>query len=632
MKEKYFSYKYLISIIILFTCLFIFSIPSLALIPGDFGSAGGGPPDGCVDFEDLMLFAMAYGTTPADANWNPACDIAGSDGSTTPDGVIDFEDLMIFAMNYGKREITGVVAVAWTYHKSEGISHLINVFWDTYSGANGYKVYRKVNGITEEVPIYSGPGELLPDKNVVQLPGHDTDIVVGNTYSYYIIAYGDFGETAPSNETVTIDTFLPPCSLVDPIDGTQINEPNFNLTWSPVGPGPYEGSIDSGKTELWVYDITLGEEVWFIQFDDMATSTITYNQDGQATPLVNGHRYQWNFWCYGYDVYGMQFAISASETWEFTYTGESMGVIRGVVELTVEDPMIASRTFPGAARIDILDTEQFTISSFSDGTYALINIPVGVHTITAFKHGFVSAQQTVNVVEGQAVTDINFDLVSEVQAGQLSGIYYLGFNLDNSPFDNLKVRQALNYAIDKQTLVDEFNAEFGLDREVAQGPIPSGMIGYNPALVGYTYDINQAEVLLSQAGYPDGFSTDLYFNEYVGHRFIAEKIKIYLAQIGVDVEIHGIEGWDAYVAMITEGELPFFRAGWGNDTPDPVDLLYALYHSESNYNHAHYYNSIVDDQIEQAWETIDEADFAQLIQQIEETIVEEAPAIFLYYY
>jgi hypothetical protein len=583
-----------------------------------------------VDFEDLMIFAMAYGSTPADANWNVLCDIAGQGGVLQPDGVVDFEDLMIFAMNYGQRDvITVVVAEAWTYHESESISHLINVFWHAYSDADGYKVYRIVNGIAEEEPVYWGPGEL--HNNVVLLPGNDTDIVVGSTYSYFVTAYGDSWETTPSQETVTIDTFLPPCSLVNPIDDMEINEPNFSLTWSPVGPGPYEGSIDSGKTELWVYDMTLGEEVWFIRFDDMTTSTITYNQDGQATPLVNGHRYQWNFCCYGYDAYGREIAISASETWEFTYTGESMGVIRGVVTLVIENTPDESRIFPGAARIDILGTEQFTISSFSDGTYALINIPIGVHTITAFKHGFISAQYIVNVVEGQAVTDINFDLVSEVSADQLGGIYYLGFNLDIPPFDNLKVRQALNYAIDKQTLVDEFNAEFGLDREVAQGPIPPSMIGYNPSLVGYMYDINQAEVLLSQAGYPDGFSADLYFNEYVGHQFIAEKIKIYLAQIGVDVEIHGIE-WHSYLAMFNEGELPFFRFGWGADTPDPTDLLYSLYHSESINNHCHYYNSIVDNQIEQAWEIIDVVSFIQLIQQIEETIVEEAPAIFLYYY
>jgi len=49
-----------------------------------------------------MIFAMAYGSSPSDVDWNPACDIAGPNGSLVPDGVIDFEDLMIFAMNYGK--------------------------------------------------------------------------------------------------------------------------------------------------------------------------------------------------------------------------------------------------------------------------------------------------------------------------------------------------------------------------------------------------------------------------------------------------------------------------------------------------------------------------------------------------
>jgi hypothetical protein len=68
---------------------------------GDFGSANGGPPDCIVDFEDLMIFALAYGSTPSDANWNPVCDIANP-GGLTPDGVIDFEDLMVFAMHYGE--------------------------------------------------------------------------------------------------------------------------------------------------------------------------------------------------------------------------------------------------------------------------------------------------------------------------------------------------------------------------------------------------------------------------------------------------------------------------------------------------------------------------------------------------
>lgn len=88
---------YLIRVMIFVVSLILFTFPSLALIPGDFTS------DDQVDFEDLMIFALAYGSTPMDDNWNPICDIASSDGMI-PDGVIDFEDLMLFAMNYGEEE------------------------------------------------------------------------------------------------------------------------------------------------------------------------------------------------------------------------------------------------------------------------------------------------------------------------------------------------------------------------------------------------------------------------------------------------------------------------------------------------------------------------------------------------
>jgi len=117
--------KYLLLTIILFVFLFLFSTPSLALIPGDFGSADNGPPDGVVDFEDLMIFALAYGSIPVDTNWNPLCDIAGQ-GSPTPDGIIDFEDLMIFAMHYAEREVVVNVEVSTITYQSS-MSKLIDI-------------------------------------------------------------------------------------------------------------------------------------------------------------------------------------------------------------------------------------------------------------------------------------------------------------------------------------------------------------------------------------------------------------------------------------------------------------------------------------------------------------------------
>jgi len=287
---------------------------------------------------------------------------------------------------------------------------------------------------------------------------------------------------------------------------------------------------------------------------------------------------------------------------------------------------------PGAARADVLDEGIFTVSSFSDGTYTLSNVPAGQYTITVFKHGYVTVQKVINVVEGQTTANVDFNLELVVPTEQLDGTYYYGFNLDMAPFNSLKVRQAINYAIDKQTLVNEINSEFGYNMVVAQGPIPPSMIGYNSSLAGYSYDVTEAQALLSQAGYSEGFSTDIYYNIYYGyHHIVAQKIQAYLAQIGINAELHGIE-WNEFLVLLNQGNLPFFRLGWTADTPDPTDFLYSLYHSTGPDNYVHYNNPTVDSLIEQAWATIDEADFIQLIQQIESTIVDDAPAIYLYHY
>jgi len=356
-------------IIILYICLFLFSTPSLALIPGDFGSAGGGPPDGVVDFEDLMIFAMAYGTTPSDANWNPDCDIAGSNGSTSPDGVIDFEDLMIFAMNYGKSEVVVNVEVSTityqssmsklidiktkleedklqpTYYFNEftepkkGVTgYAIYVGWHGYYDATGYRIYRSVNGgnysiiLDEEISGYTWYGRW------------DDDVSPGSSYSYYITAYGTDWETDPS-EIITRNTWLPHCSLISPSDQSIITDANPIFTWNPVGLTnfPYESTIYSRESDLWIYDDTAEEKVWHPYFYDMTTSTIVYNSDSQATPLVAGHSYLWQSSGYGFDHNGRLIAMSFSENWDFVYSG---GAPAGITEVRAKAKTYNSSRMP----------------------------------------------------------------------------------------------------------------------------------------------------------------------------------------------------------------------------------------------------------------------------------------------
>jgi hypothetical protein len=193
-------------------------------------------------------------------------------------------------------------------------AYMIEVDWHSYYDATGYKVYRSVNGASYiKVLDWAAP----PISDWYGL--YDEDVVPGNAYSYYVTAYGSGWETDPS-EIAAIDTFLPPCSLISPLDGATIGVSTPVFEWSPVGVSFPYGSIQEGGSDLWVYDDTANSRVWWPWFNDMTTSTATYNQDGQASPLVSGHTYLWESWGYGYDENGYLIAMSWSENWGFTYT------------------------------------------------------------------------------------------------------------------------------------------------------------------------------------------------------------------------------------------------------------------------------------------------------------------------
>jgi hypothetical protein len=102
-QENKFSLLSLVFISIFFICLFTLSSFATSYLPGDFvGPMGDPTPDGKVDFNDLMVFATAYGSEVGDPNWNTLCDICGYLGDPSPDGKVNFDDLMVFATDYGK--------------------------------------------------------------------------------------------------------------------------------------------------------------------------------------------------------------------------------------------------------------------------------------------------------------------------------------------------------------------------------------------------------------------------------------------------------------------------------------------------------------------------------------------------
>lgn len=211
----------------------------------------------------------------------------------------------------------------------------ILLIWpDKFPDATGYRIYKKVNSggyvnfEREWLEIYEGD-ELLPGYDL-PCPGYlylDTDVEEGKSYSYYITAYyneQEWGseelETKKSNE-VTIDTWLPLCELISPDDDAADIESPPDFSWHPVGDSAIKDPMKTGKSGIYIYDITAGQDVWWYEFDDMTKNNVSYNNDGKAIPLVNNHTYSWCTFALGLDTNANLMALSVSDFWTFKVKG-----------------------------------------------------------------------------------------------------------------------------------------------------------------------------------------------------------------------------------------------------------------------------------------------------------------------
>jgi oligopeptide transport system substrate-binding protein len=209
----------------------------------------------------------------------------------------------------------------------------------------------------------------------------------------------------------------------------------------------------------------------------------------------------------------------------------------------------------------------------------------------------------------------------------------MGFNLEHPPFDQLGVRQALNYAIDKVRI----NREIRADRfVVARGILPPGMPGYNPEVEGYGYNLDKAKALLAEAGYPDGKNLPpIVWASSVKSavsRQDYEAVQQYLADIGVQLELREFDNWPAFQQALQRGELEMFRYAWFADYPDPDNFLYPLFHSRSADNYFRYRNPRVDRLLDEGRRETNDLQRVKLYREAEQLIMNDAPAIMLLHF
>jgi oligopeptide transport system substrate-binding protein len=209
---------------------------------------------------------------------------------------------------------------------------------------------------------------------------------------------------------------------------------------------------------------------------------------------------------------------------------------------------------------------------------------------------------------------------------------YLGFNTQRKPFDDRRVRQAFNYAVNKEAIVREITARGAL---TATGALPPGMPGYDSDLQGYYYYPEKAKRLLAEAGYPDGAGFPVV-QLWSVHRAETTKAELaayqrYLADLGVKVETHYAPDWPAFKAMLEQGKLPMFRLVRFADIPDPDNFLAPMLHSASPTNYTFYRNPPVDRLLEQARREVDDAQRIELYREVERLVMDDAPWIAQHY-
>jgi len=148
---------------------------------------------------------------------------------------------------------------------------------------------------------------------------------------------------------------------------------------------------------------------------------------------------------------------------------------------------------------------------------------------------------------------------------------YVTLNVKVKPFDNLKVRQAVNHAINKERIVRILNGRATPAKEV----LPPLMPGYDKDYAGYEYSVDKAKALLAEAGLADGFETVLYSTNTDPQPRIAQAIQQDLAAVGVKAEIRALAQGNVIAAGGTEGEAPMIWSGgmaWIADFPDPSNF------------------------------------------------------------
>ena len=213
-------------------------------------------------------------------------------------------------------------------------------------------------------------------------------------------------------------------------------------------------------------------------------------------------------------------------------------------------------------------------------------------------------------------------------------VSFIGMNLEQPPFDDVKFRQALNYAVNKKEIATTALSDLVVP---AIGVIPPGFPSYNPDLRGYGYDPEKAKRLLSESRYGADPASIPRITLSIAGNFGASvgldmevMLRSWQETLGVEVEIQQTE-WATFLQDVHQRRFQMFALAWSADYPDPQNFLDIMFHTDSANNWGNYNNREVDSLLEKARVEPDQTVRFQQYNLIEQLIVDDAPWVPLWH-
>lgn len=207
---------------------------------------------------------------------------------------------------------------------------------------------------------------------------------------------------------------------------------------------------------------------------------------------------------------------------------------------------------------------------------------------------------------------------------QMGVMPYMGINTYEPPFDDVRARQAVNYAIDKELIS---KALFDGKAIICAGPISPRTFGHDPNLKPYPYDPAKAKSLLKEAGHPDGLDVRLAYPTYMSQiQEQAEAIAANMSKAGFRVTLEPFERavmWERY-----KGKQHQLYIYWWDDAPEPDRYMYSLFNSKAR--DYYYKNEAVDALLDKGRTIMDRAARAKVYAEIDDILYKDCPWAYLY--